>query len=244
MKPFDRQEPLLETEQAQPPQNQGSSGQTYIPCCGFCHSKYFRQFFNVNTTEVIWKVFYSVTIIFYKQFKEIAPTRIDMYGPFWTYATMVLSLAVSQNIYSYMTKPEHTRFKYTIEYVPKAFMIVYVFGFFIPFFFTIIIRAFGGMIKYSRSISIYGYSQVINVLAMLMCGYPNDTWQNFFITYGAVHSSIFLFLCLKDELKDSQGTLVYIAIGTLVVSQLILVIIYKKYFFSNIYRADANYYEV
>jgi hypothetical protein len=240
----DKQEPLFDENQTGTEKPTNGTGQTYIPCCGFCHSKYFHQFFNVTTNEVMNKVFFALTLAFYRKFKEIGPNKIDMYGPFWTYATMVFSLAVSQNIYSYMTKPEHTRFKYTIEYVPKAFMIVFVFGFFIPLFFNIIIRAFGGMIKYSKTISIYGYSQCINIFAMLLCGYPNDTYQNFLIIYGAVHSSLFLFLCLKDELRDSQGTLVYIAIGTLAACQLILVIIYKKYFFGNIYSADANYYEV
>ena len=216
---------------------------TYVPCCGIFSAKYFAQFFNVNTSEVSWKLFYAMTIVFYKKFKLIGPNKIDMYGPFWIYATMVLSLAVSQNIYSYLTRPAHTKFVYTISYVPTAFAIVYVFGFIVPIIFNIVIRAFGGVIRYSQAITIYGYSQCINIFMMLICGYPNSSYQNFCIIYGAFHSSAFLFYCLKDELKNSAKNLVYIAIATISVMQLILVIVYKQYFFGNIYSISNQYYQ-
>ena len=213
-----------------------------IPCCGIFSVRYFAQFFNVETNEVLWRLFYALSIVFYKKFKEIGPNKIDMYGPFWIYATMVLSLAVSQNMYSYLTRPAHTKFVYTISYVPTAFAIIYTFGFIIPILFAIIIKAFGGIIKYSQVITIYGYSQAINIFMMLISGYPDSTYQNFCITYGAFHSSIFLFLSMKDELKSGEKNLIYIAIGTLAVTQLVLVIVYKQYFFGNIYSINNQYY--
>lgn len=231
-----QKEPLLEEPVPPPPPPQS------VPCCGIFSAKYFAQFFNCTTAEVAWRLFYSLTVVFWRKFRLIGPGKIDMYGPVWIYATMVLSLAVSQNIYSYLTRPAHTKFVYTISYVPTAFAIVYVFGFLVPVLFNIIIRAFGGMISYAQIITIYGYSQAINIIVMLICGYPNSTYQNFCITYGALHSSIFLFLCLKDELQSSEKNLVYIAIGSLAVMQLILVIVYKQYFFGNIYNINNQYY--
>ena len=232
----DKSEKLLEddTSSENAKDEKSKNEEVYIPCCGILSAKYFRQFFNVKSNEVILKLFYALTIVFYKNFKETSGDRIDMYGPFWIYATIVMSVAVSQNIFSFLSRPEHSKFNYTIGYVPDAFLFVFLLGFLLPIIFNIIIRAFGGDIRYSKVISIYGYSQTINILALLFCCYPDSNWQNFFITYGAFHSSIFLYLCLKRELADQELRLVYIAIATLIISQLVLVIVDKKMFFGNI----------
>ena len=176
-----------------------------------------------------------LVILILKYFNELSPGRIDFYGPFWIMATMVFALAVSQNTYSYLTRPQDAPFEYTIGYVPNAFMIVYIFGILMPIIFNLIIRAFGGYMEYFRVISIYGYSQCINVIMMLLCAYPSTSAQNFFIIWGAVHSSAFLFLCINKELENSKGNLKYIAVCTMAGCQVVLVIIYKRYFFGNLY---------
>lgn len=212
-----------------------------LPLCGFFSLPYYQQYFEVTTEEVLWKVFYALTVVWYKKFK-ISAQKVDFYGPFWVYATMVFSLAASQNLYSFLSRPEHTRFKYTIEYVPKAFGVVFVFGFFVPVLVNLLLRGFGGGIRYSRVVSIYGYSQCVNVLMMLLCAYPNTSSQNFFIAWGALHSSLFVFLCLKEELvRTAEGNLKFVAVAVMASCQLMLVLIYKKYFFGDLYRMDAYY---
>ena len=212
-----------------------------IPMCGFCSFTYYQQYFDVTTKEVIYKILIALTIVAYKKFKT-NQKRPDMYGPFWIYATIVFALALSQNTYSFLTKPEHTKFVYTISYLPQAFAIIYVFGFVFPVIFNLLIRGFGGSISYMKIITIYGYGMCINVVMMLLCAYPNSTSQNFFITYGAVHSSLFLFLGIKDELLNSgEGNLKYIAVGIMAFAQVLAIVIYKKYFFGNLYRSDVYY---
>lgn len=212
-----------------------------LPLCGFCALPYYQQYFQVTTDEVIWKIFYALTLVWYKKFRHTA-RKVDFYGPFWIYATLVFSLAASQNLYSFLSRPEHTRFKYTIEYVPKAFAVIFVFGFSVPILFNLLLRGFGGTISYTRVVSIYGYGQCVNVVTMLLCAFPDATSQNFFIAWGAVHSSLFVFLCLKEELvQTSEGNLKFIAVGAMGACQLVLILIYKKYFFGDLYRIDAYY---
>jgi len=206
-----------------------------IPLLGILSLRYYQQFFDTDTEEVLRKIKYALSVVLYKRFNELTRGRIDFYGPFWIYATLVFALAVSQNTYSYLTKPKDAAFEYTIAYVPNAFMIVYIFGIFMPIFFNLVIRAFGGYMEYFRIISIYGYSQCINVLMMVLCAYPKQSAQNFFIIWGAAHSSAFLFLCLHKELEKSAGNLKYIAVCTMAGCQVVLVIIYKRYFFGNLY---------
>lgn len=79
-------------------------------------------------------------------------------------------------------------------------MIVYVFGFMVPVCFSMIIKAFGGAIRVLQVVTIYGYSQAINVPTLLLCAFPNAAFQNFAIVYGGLHSSVFVFLCLQNNL--------------------------------------------
>ena len=211
-----------------------------IPICGFCSTNYYRQFFNVTTSEVLEKAVCALVVFRFHRFNELCARGTDFYGPFWIYATIVFSLAVSQNLFSLLTKPEHTRLVYTIDYVPKAFGIVYVFGVFVPVFFTFILKTMGTNISFLKTILIYGYSQCINIFLLLACAYPNSSSQSFFITWGAVQSSAFVYLCLKDELRNSEGSLQKVAIGVMSAIQFVLVIIYKRFFFGDLYK--ANYY--
>ena len=211
-----------------------------IPCCGFFSVEYYQQFFDTTTDEVLKKIYYALTVVSYQRFKNLTKGRIDFYGPFWIYATIVFSLAVSQNLYSYLTRPEESHFRYTIGYAPNAFMIVYVFGVFVPVFFNVILRAFGGVIEYFKVISIYGYSQCINVIMLLLCAYPSHTAQNFFIIWGAIQSSAFQFLCLNNELENYKGNLRFIAVCTMAGCQIVLIIIYKTYFFGDLYSDNFN----
>ena len=117
-------------------------------------------------------------------------------------------------------------------------MVTYFFGFIFPVLFNIIIRSFGGNIAYGTIISVWGYSLTINIITLLLCAYPNNEAQNFFITYGAIHSSIFLYLCLKNEFRNRVGNLKYIAIGILALCQLTLIMVYKIFFFKDLYIPD------
>lgn len=121
-------------------------------------------------------------------------------------------------------------------------MVVYIFGIVIPIFYSLILRAFGGYIDFTKMITIYGYSQIIQVIMLLFCAYPNASFQNFCVIYGGLHGSVFMFLCFKNELDSKEQTLKMVSLITMGVCQITLVIIYKTYFFGDIYNVNNNYY--
>lgn len=45
-------------------------------------------------------------MFFAGNFNDVDPKKTDLYGPFWILATEVLSLVLSQNLYSYFSRPE------------------------------------------------------------------------------------------------------------------------------------------
>lgn len=206
--------------------------------CSIFTIQYYQKYFNVTTSEVLKKIAYSLTLINYKKFKKVSKNKTDFYGPFWIYITMIFSLSISQNLYSLLSKPKNRNFQYTIKYLPNSFSIILLFGFLIPIFFNTIIRAFGGFIAYNKIITIYGYSQSINVFVLFLSAYPNGFYQSLVILWGAVHSTVFIFLCLKEELLERQGDVRNFGVGSLCFCQLLLVVVYKVYFFGDLYQED------
>lgn len=51
--------------------------QETIPICGIFKLKYYRQYFQATTTEVMKKLFWSV-IFFRKNFNEVAEEKTDL----------------------------------------------------------------------------------------------------------------------------------------------------------------------
>ena len=81
----------------------------------------------------------------------------------------------------------------------------------------------------------YGYSQTTNVFCLLVCAYPNQSLQSFMIIYGAVHSSIFLFFAFNNEIGQTGGNSKYMIFTIMAAGQFVLILIYKYYFFGNLY---------
>lgn len=76
-----------------------------IPICGIFKLRYYQQYVEATTSEVIQKLIWSIFFLSGK-FTSVAPEKTDLYGPFWIMCTMVLSLTFSQNLYSYFSRPE------------------------------------------------------------------------------------------------------------------------------------------
>lgn len=93
------------------------------------------------------KILFALSLLRYKDFNRISEYKNDLYGPIWIFATIVFTICVSQNFYSYLIRPAGQKFEYSISFLPNAFMIVYVFGFMVPVCFSMIIKAFGGAIR-------------------------------------------------------------------------------------------------
>lgn len=185
------------------------------------------------------KLLYSIIFVC-NNFPEVDSDKTDLYGPFWIYATMAFTLAISQNIYSFLSRPEGMKFIYTVNYVPSAFAIIYSFGVFVPLAFNFLLKVLGCEMTYSRAIQVYGYSQTINVICLMLCAYPNNVFQTFCILYGAVHSSLFIFLALRSITSDKGHNFKWGVILGMAVSQFCLVMTYKFFFFGDLYKGERN----
>ena len=74
----------------------------------------------------------------------------------------------------------------------------------------------------------------------MLCAWPNSVAQTFFILYGAVHSSLFIFLCIRSITADKGHNFKYGVIISMAVTQFLLVMTYKFFFFGDLYSKEKN----
>ena len=141
----------------------------------------------------------------------------------WIYATMVLSLTISQNLYSMWTRPEVTWFQVGVQIrihhwlctkrlrsgslcrtrsTPSAWRSPASSpSSCAPSATRSATRAYA---RLTQAVMIYGYSQTVNVFCLLLCAIPNPTLQTFVILYGAVHCSAFLIFTFNTYARLTQ----------------------------------------
>jgi hypothetical protein len=74
-----------------------------IPFCGCLSIRYYKPYFDVETKEIIERLFNS--LFFCKReikFLDLISQKPDAYGPFWISTTLVFCIAVTSHISSWM----------------------------------------------------------------------------------------------------------------------------------------------
>lgn len=66
--------------------------------------EYYQKYFNVSTNEVLARISGSIVPTFNQNFliNKIRPNP-DLYGPFWICTTLIFTIAISGNMYSFLS---------------------------------------------------------------------------------------------------------------------------------------------
>ena len=132
-------------------------------------------------------------------------SKPDLYGPFWILTTLIVILAISANIETYIQLDAEARLKYqyNFSFVPVAIGVVYFIGFGLPLAIKLIMKFFGvGMFEssYIEVLGIYGYSFSSFLITCLLCAVPITIMQWIFIGYSMVISTLFLVVTYWNDL--------------------------------------------
>ncbi|KAG2497391.1 hypothetical protein HYH03_004547 [Edaphochlamys debaryana] len=68
----------------------------------FYNVRRYREYFDVDTKDVLWRVTNSMIGVFRPNFMEVTMKNPDLYGPFWTATTLIFIVAVANNFVSYI----------------------------------------------------------------------------------------------------------------------------------------------
>lgn len=74
----------------------------------FYNVRRYRTYFNVDTGDVLGRIFRAIALFFKGDFHEFISPNPDLYGPFWVSTTLVFVSAVTGNYASYLAwKRDH-----------------------------------------------------------------------------------------------------------------------------------------
>ena len=190
------------------------------------------KYFNVELPDIKQKLKGAV-IPFNKSFYQSIETNTDLYGPFWTFTTIIFLIAIFCNIHSYFNTVDKTQFKYDFTCVPHSALIIYGFGFGVPFILWIISRfVFKIDINLITNLCVYGYSYVILIPVLIICVIPFNIVCTLALLYFLVHSCIFLFYNMFLLIQQKAPKSKYLVLGLLGGVQLILFLTLRYYFFN------------
>ncbi|PNW70507.1 hypothetical protein CHLRE_17g722700v5 [Chlamydomonas reinhardtii] len=68
----------------------------------FYNVRRYREYFDVDTTDVLWRVGNSMIGVFRPNFMEVTMKNPDLYGPFWAATTLIFITAVAGNFVSWL----------------------------------------------------------------------------------------------------------------------------------------------
>lgn len=226
-----------------PPPPTGAGGQnankedyTKYP---FYNPRRYREWFDVDTTDVLWRVGNSMIGVFRPNFMEVTMKNPDLYGPFWAATTLIFVTAVAGNFSSYINfkmnrpaaappppltpdgqavQPHHiTDDQWFTDYTKLATSAAIFYGyiFIIGLLFFFVVKWFKGEIKLVNVFCIYGYCLTIFVPVSIACVVPIDWLRWTLVMVATALSAGFLFMNFRATIYSAapaKATLVLLAI--------------------------------
>jgi hypothetical protein len=213
-------------------QAQAQQQPSKIPFCGCLSLDYYRPYFNITTNDVQERLKLSLNPL-KPTFFELTRDNPDLYGPFWTYTTIIFMLAAAGNLSRFIQTT--SGFVPAYEFIPVAAALIYGFGLGVPIIFTFLLKFYGSNVHYINTICIYGYSMVVFIPLFLVCVVPSGLVQWICIIAGCAASAMFLLTNFAHEVNKYQGNTRYLLLGFVGVTQFVLLCVFKFYFFNQVY---------
>lgn len=210
---------------------------SFLKWCPVFNPKNLQPFFDISTHEVLLRLGLSLVPLT-PRFHRLYHEKPDLYGPFWVLTSVIASLFISGNLSRYIRLGAED-FEYNFTIIPIAAGIIYGLGLGLPLVIHAAQQWFGSNATtptpITTAIGIYGYSFSSFLLVTILCAIPVDWLQWLLIIFGAVTSLGFLMRTYWDEFSQNLDTQTrWIAVGLLCAVQLVLLLMFKLYFFKHV----------
>jgi hypothetical protein len=184
----------------------------------FYNPRKYREYFNVDTNDVAWRVSSSLIGPFKPDFMEVTWNRPDLYGPFWVATTLIFVIAVAGNYAKYLAFNQHpasnsppdssgTQIQqqwfndYSKMGISAAVIYGYIFILGVGLYFAV--RYFKGDIKLVNIFCIYGYCLTIFIPVSFVCIVPLDWLRWLMVGISTAISGLFLVANFKTTIYEA-----------------------------------------
>lgn len=186
----------------------------------FYNIKRYRSFFNVDTSDVLQRMFASTVLFFKGNFLEAVSERPDLYGPFWVASTLVFVSAATGNYAGYLA---HTRkggvappppgqstdapagWYYDIDKVGGSMGLFYGYVSIVGLALWGALRWFKSNISLAQVWCAYGYSMCVFIPMAVVCVVPIDIVRWAVVGAATFVSGLFLLLTFRGPVMESEA---------------------------------------
>lgn len=199
-----------------------------------------RPFFDLSDKHLLQRLKWSL-VPFSQQFFNDYNEKPDLYGPFWVLATLICSMYTSSNLYCYLTfDDKEEAFNTTTNKIPVAAAIVFGVAIGLPSLMRLVLNLYGTQqsdqqrqTSLVKSVGIYCYSFCPLIVASCLCGvlpYQLVHWLIILVA-GAQQVAVLFTSFWADFQQNLPPQTRWIAIGVMAAIQLVLLLVFKLYFY-------------
>jgi len=217
--------------------NAGRSGAD--GAASFWSITYYQPLFDVDTLQVVNRIKGSLLPRPKGAFWELIGANPDLYGPFWIATTLIFTMAMTGNLASYFATVDKTGWTYNFNQLTLAGSVIYAYVTLLPLLFWMLLRYYEASKKLVDVLCIYGYTLAVFVPISVLCVLPINLLRWLLLLIGGGVSAIFLLSNFHAHLADcfpyGEGDAkrkMYLLLGSMGLFHLILMFIFKVYFFS------------
>uniref|UniRef100_W5MG09 Protein YIPF n=1 Tax=Lepisosteus oculatus TaxID=7918 RepID=W5MG09_LEPOC len=207
--------------------------------------EYYQSFFNVDTLQVLDRIKGSVLPFPGRSFvKHHLRSNPDLYGPFWICATLVFSMAVSGNLYTFLAKMGDPQYHYRPQFHKGLIsaQAVFCYAWLVPLCVWGFLQWRRGsehqVVGYSflETVCVYGYSLSIYIPTSVLWIIPVQWLQWLLILVAVAISGSVLVLTFWPVVRDDTKVTAVATVIAIVLLHALLAIGCKLYFFQTAER--------
>ncbi|EIW65443.1 hypothetical protein TREMEDRAFT_36275, partial [Tremella mesenterica DSM 1558] len=196
---------------------------------------FYQGYFDVDTQSVLKRV--GMAMIPRSDFlSEVCDGRVDLYGPFWTLSTLILTCyttsTLTSSITSYLSSP-NSDLPSDLPLLSTSISVIYTYGLILPSLLWATTRWLGvaewGVVD---CLGLYGYSMGIFIPISLLCLIPVGILRWVLVGGGAMGSGLFLVRNIYPILESADNKMTRLLIIAVVVLHAAMALAMKVLFFS------------
>lgn len=195
---------------------------------------FYVTLFDVDSADVAARLRLAAWPLAPATFLDTFGSKLDLYGPLWTAATLVFVLAAASNLTSWLAFAGAAAWKYDFAVLTLALGVVYGFLFAVPAALWLLLSYLSvAGVSLVSLVVVTGYSLVPFVPAAALCAAPSPPLQWAALALAASLSALTPFKALwrrlNDQLPPPQARF---AAGVLLAAHLLFAVLLKAYFFA------------
>ncbi|KAL6769623.1 hypothetical protein ACKKBG_A31755 [Auxenochlorella protothecoides x Auxenochlorella symbiontica] len=178
----------------------------------FYNVRRYRTYFNVDTSDVLGRIFRAIALFFKSDFHEFISPNPDLYGPFWVATTLVFVSAVTGNYASYLAwKRSHAGDEASTGWYGDINKVGGSMGLFYGYVGVVGLALYAALRYFRAGVSLahvwctYGYALAVFIPMAFVCVFPVEIMRWVVVGVATLTSGIFILSSFRVAVVEAAG---------------------------------------